>query len=51
MRPPSYARQFERDVKRMRKRGKDFQKLKSVLSSLMAEEKLDERFVFQARHP
>ncbi len=44
MRPPSYARQFERDVKRMRKRGTDLQKPKSVLSSLIAEEKLDERY-------
>jgi len=44
MRTPSYARQFERDVKRMRKRGKDLQKLKSVLSSLIAEEQLDKRY-------
>jgi mRNA interferase YafQ len=44
MRTPSYARQFERDVKRMRKRGKDLQKLKSILSSLIAEEQLAERY-------
>jgi mRNA interferase YafQ len=36
MRTPSYTRQFERDVKRMRKRGKDLEKLKSALSSLIA---------------
>jgi mRNA interferase YafQ len=44
MRTPSYTRQFERDVKRMRKRGQDLQKLGSVLSSLIAEEQLDERY-------
>ena len=44
MRTPSYTRQFERDVKRMRKRGKDLQKLKLALSSLIAEEQLDERY-------
>jgi len=44
MRTPSYTKQFERDVKRMRKRGKDLQKLKSVLSSLIVEEQLDERY-------
>ncbi len=44
MRTPSYARQFERDIKRMRRRGKDLQKIKPVLSSLIAEERLDERY-------
>jgi len=44
MRTPSYTKQFERDVKRMRKRGKDLQKLKLALSSLIAEEQLDERY-------
>jgi len=44
MRTPSYTKQFERDVKRMRKRGQDLQKLGSVLSSLIAEEQLDERY-------
>ena len=44
MRTPSYTRQFEKDVKRMRKRGKDLQKLKSVLSNLIAEELLDTRY-------
>ncbi len=43
MRTPSYTRQFEKDVKRMRKRGKDVQKLKAVSSSLIAEEPLAER--------
>ena len=44
MRTPGYTKQFERDVKRMRKRGQDLQKLGSVLSSLIAEEQLDERY-------
>jgi mRNA interferase YafQ len=44
MRTPSYARQFERDVKRMRKRGKDLEKFRSLLSTLIAEEALDKRF-------
>lgn len=43
MRTPSYTRQFEKDVKRMRKRDKDVQWLKEVLSSLIAEEPLAER--------
>jgi len=41
---PGYTTQFEKDIKRMRKRGKDVQKLKRVLSSLIAEEQLVERF-------
>lgn len=48
MRTPSYTKQFERDVKRVQKRGKDLQKLKSVLSSLIAEEQLDERYADHA---
>ena len=44
MREPSYTKQFEKDVKRIRKRGKDVQKLRRVLSSLIAEEQLDERY-------
>jgi mRNA interferase YafQ len=43
MRTPSYTTQFDKDVKRMRKRGKDLDKIKFVLSSLIDEERLDER--------
>ena len=43
MRAPSYTTQFERDLKRMRKRGKDLERIKLVLSCLIAEERLDER--------
>ena len=38
---PSYAKQFERDIKLMRKRGKDLEKLKPVIRRLIAGEPLD----------
>jgi len=38
---PVYTKQFERDVKRMKKRGKNFEKLKIILCSIVAEEALD----------
>jgi mRNA interferase YafQ len=38
---PAYTRQFERDVKRLRKRGKNLDKLKVVIRSLVAGEALD----------
>ena len=38
---PVYTRQFERDVKRIKKRGKGIEKLKIILRSLTAEEPLD----------
>jgi mRNA interferase YafQ len=41
MRTPAYARQFERDVKRLRKRGKDLDKLKMVIRCLAAGGALD----------
>jgi mRNA interferase YafQ len=43
-RAPSYTTQFERDLKRMRKRGKDLENIKVVLSCLIAEEQLDEHY-------
>ena len=43
MRKSGYTRQFERDVKRIRKRGKDLDKLKAVLSALLAEKPLGPR--------
>lgn len=43
MRRPSYTRQFERDLRRMQKRGKDVGKLKAVLTALIQEESLAER--------
>jgi mRNA interferase YafQ len=41
MRTPVYTRQFERDLKRMKKRRKNTEKLKILLRSLIEEERLD----------
>lgn len=41
MRVPVYTRQFERDVKRVRKRGKNFEKLKIIARALIEGKKLD----------
>ena len=38
---PIYTRQFEKDIKRMQRRGKNLDKLKIVVRSLLAEEQLD----------
>ena len=38
---PVYTRQFERDLKRIRKRGKNPDKLKIIVRTLLAEEELD----------
>ncbi len=38
---PVYTRQFEKDVKRMQRRGKKLEKLKIIIRSLVAEEPLD----------
>lgn len=38
---PAYTRQFERDLKRMKKRGKNLDKLKIIIHSLITEEPLD----------
>jgi len=38
---PAYTRQFERDAKRMKKRGKNLDKLKIIIRSLVAEEPCD----------
>ena len=38
---PVYARQFEKDIKRMKKRGKNPDKLKIIIRSLVSEEPLD----------
>ena len=38
---PVYTRQFDRDVKRMNRRGKNLDKLKILIRSLLAEEQLD----------
>ncbi len=38
---PAYTRQFEKDIKRIKKRGKSLDKLKIIIRSLVAEEPLD----------
>jgi len=38
---PVYTRQFERDLKRIRKRAKNLEKLKIIVRTLLAEEALD----------
>ncbi len=38
---PVYTRQFEKDIKRMKKRGKNLDKLKIIARSLVSEEPLD----------
>ena len=44
MRTPSFTKQFGKDVELMRRRGKNLQKIKSLLSSLIAGEQLEERY-------
>ena len=38
---PIYTRQFDRDVKKIQKRGKNLEKLKIIIRSLLAERQLD----------
>jgi mRNA interferase YafQ len=38
---PVYTRQFDRDVKRMQRRGKNLEKMKIIIGSLIREESLD----------
>jgi mRNA interferase YafQ len=41
---PAYTRQFERDVKRRRRGGRDLSELKAVMVSILAGERLEIRF-------
>lgn len=38
---PAYTRQFEKDIKRLQKRGKNLENLKSIILSLVEEKPLD----------
>jgi mRNA interferase YafQ len=38
---PVYTRQFEKDVKRMGKRGKNMEKLKIIIRAIVGEEPID----------
>ena len=42
MRIPSFTTQFQKDVKRVKKRGKDPEKLKQIMSRLIDEDILEE---------
>jgi mRNA interferase YafQ len=44
MRTPNYTTQFERDLRLQQRRGKDIAKLKQVLTALINEEPLAERY-------
>lgn len=44
MRTPEYSTQFRRDLKRMRKRGKDLARLKTMVELLLAGEPLPQRY-------
>ena len=44
MRRPSYTSQFERDLRLQQRRGKNIEKLKEVLTALINEEPLAERY-------
>jgi mRNA interferase YafQ len=44
MKQPVYTKQFEKDLKRMLKRGKNADKLKTVVRLLLADEQLDIRY-------
>jgi len=39
---PVYSRQFDRDIKRMKRRGKNPEKLKIIIRSLISKEPLDQ---------
>jgi mRNA interferase YafQ len=41
---PIFTKQFDRDLKRMRKRGKDAEKFKTVARMLLAEEPLPAKY-------
>ena len=44
MRLPTYSSQFHRDVKRLKKRGKDLEKLKRVIELLLASQPLPPQY-------
>ena len=41
---PSYHKQFKKDIKKIKKRGKEIDKLKKVMSKLINEEVLDKKY-------
>ncbi len=43
MRTPLYAKQFEKDLKKMEKRGRTLEKIKGIIKKLVNKERLDAR--------
>lgn len=43
MRTPLYTKQFEKDLKKMEKRGRTLKKIKGIIKKLVNEERLDAR--------
>ena len=43
MRTPLYTKQFEKDLKKMEKRGRPLEKIKGIIKKLVNEERLDAR--------
>ena len=43
MRAPLYTKQFEKDLKKMEKRGRPLKKIKGIIKKLVNEERLDAR--------
>jgi mRNA interferase YafQ len=43
MRQPTFTRQFEKDLRRMQKRGKDAAKIKALMSRLIRDEPLADK--------
>lgn len=44
MRKPNFTKQFEKDLKRMRKRGKNLQRLNMIMRELIAENPLEKQY-------
>lgn len=41
---PAYTRQFQKDLKKMKKRGKDIDKIKTVIKKLTDQTSLEDRY-------
>ena len=41
---PAYTTQFQKDLKKMKKRGKDLQKIKAIIKDLVHEKTLKDRY-------
>jgi mRNA interferase YafQ len=41
---PAYTRQFQKDLKKIKKRGKDIDKIKTVIKKLAAQTPLEDRY-------